>query len=151
VQGSDDGDARGVAFSPDGNRMFMVGRPTRVTGQIQVFDTSVDESGMPKNAAIGQVEICSAPSEIGLYDPGDGLRLYVPCFGNGQVWVINAAGLNVEATIDVGIGPSSIAIATSRRQAYVGNYGEDTITVVDLDRNSPTYHYGVLRLGQKRQ
>ena len=41
-------------------------------------------------------------------------------------------------------------IAPDRRLAYVANYGDDTISVIDLDPASATYHHTVLQLGKLR-
>ena len=44
-----------------------------------------------------------------------------------------------------------VVVSTARKKLYVGNYAEDTITVIDLDPASRTRHRAILRLGRPRQ
>jgi DNA-binding beta-propeller fold protein YncE len=156
-----DGDARGVAFSPDGDQAFVV---SRLPPSLMTFDTSIDpDTGTPRHEMRNQVALCShlvvaaggGPDAIAIIDVNDDPavyepRAYVTCFDIGEVWVVDTDRGLLEATIPVGRGPDSIVISTVHKQAYVGNYGDDTISVVDIDPQSPTYQHAVLQLGELR-
>jgi DNA-binding beta-propeller fold protein YncE len=140
-------DARDLVFSEDGNRLYLISRtPT----SLQVFDTSLDANGAPKNQLIGVLELCEQAATLALADFGLGPRVVVPCFGNGQVWVIDAVSLAIETTEDVGRGPAAVAISPSRKRIYVANYAEDTLSVLDATPQVKTQNRTVLRLGTPR-
>jgi hypothetical protein len=146
--------SRGIAFSADGNRAYIV---NRAPPMLHIVDTSLDELGLPRNQFIGGVEICSdasnlavvnLPEEEGEEDRGD--RIFVACFRNGQVWSIDPRGTAVDAIIDVGRGPHAVVAAPERRRLYVSNNLESTVAVVNLEPESPTVNRVVLRLGRPR-
>jgi DNA-binding beta-propeller fold protein YncE len=143
-----DGDARAIRFSDDGSRAYLV---SRTPASVIVVDTSLDEQGTPRNQVLGSVEVCLQPEDLQVADTGEGPRAYVPCFASGEVWVVDVVNMRLVDTIQVGRGPDAIAVSASRKQAYVANYGEDTVSVIDLDPSSPTYHHAVLALGLERE
>ena len=141
------GDARGIQFSADGNRAYIV---NRLPPALYVYDTSIGDEGLPVNQALGQIELCEQPSAIRIVDAGGGPKAYLPCFATGRLWIIDLGTLTVEAAIDVGTAPDGIAVSTTRKQAYVTNYADDTIAVVDIDPTSPTFDQAIIRLGKQR-
>lgn len=147
AQGGTDADARGLAFTSDGKRMVMV---SRTPASLYTLDTSIDRDGRPANRVIGQVEICAQPSGVAI-DEGDRQGVaYVPCFGSGELWAVDLATQRLVATITVGRGPSGVAVDSARHLAFVVDYADDTVTVVDLDPANLTYQHAVLVLGKKR-
>jgi DNA-binding beta-propeller fold protein YncE len=157
-----DGDARGVAFSPEGDQAFVV---SRTPASLMVFDTSIDPTtGTPRHVLTHQVALCThltagidggGPDALAVVDVNDDPavfepRVYVTCFDIGQIWVVDTDRGRLESTIPVGRGPDSFTISAVHKQAYVGNYGDDTISVIDLDTQSPTYQHAVLQLGELR-
>ncbi len=141
-------DTRGMAFSQDGNRLYLLNRkpPT-----MQIFDTSIGPTGVPRNEVIGAVDICRQASTITVVDSGDGERAFLTCFQDGQIYVIDPRGRGrVEDIITVGRGPYAVAAAPDSRLLYVTNFLEDTVAVIDLTPGSPTRHRVVLRIGQPR-
>jgi DNA-binding beta-propeller fold protein YncE len=156
-----DGDARGVSFSPDGDEAYVV---SRTPSSLMIFDTSIDPTtGAPRHLLRSQVALCphltaglgGGPDAVAVVDIDDDPavfepRVYVTCFDIGEIWVVDTDRGLLEATVPVGRGPDSIAISTAHQQAYVGNYGDDTISVIDLDTQSPTYQHAVLQLGELR-
>lgn len=161
-------DTRALQFSKDGSRLYVVNRnpPT-----VQIYDTSADESGFPRNAAVGGSDICREASTITLLDAGDGERAYVTCFLDGQMYVVDPAGLSqVTNIVTVGRGPYGIAAAgglnpaattvttgadnatvtTVHKQLFVSNFLEDTIAVVDVTPTSAKRDRVVLRIGLPR-
>ena len=141
------GDARALAFSTDGNRLYLV---SRTPSSLKVFDTSIDATGAPRNALIGVMEICDQPATLELADFGRGLRVVVPCFLTGQVWVVDPATLTIESVEDVGRGPTAVAVSLSRKRIYVANYAEDTLSVLDATPGARTEARMVLRIGTPR-
>lgn len=155
-------DTRDVQFSPPGNnnKMYVVNRRPP---SLQVFDTSLDPSGFPRNVATGASDICRQPSKVTVFGAGADERAYVTCFQDGQVYVVDPRGQSqVEDIITVGRGPYS-AVATSypkdppdplvtmpRSLVFVSNFLEDTIAVVDVTPTSATRNRVVLRIGRPK-
>ncbi len=141
------GDARGITFTPDGDRAFVV---NRTPPELLVFDTSLTASGAPRNELLGQLTLCEQPVQVAVADFGAGLRAYVPCFASGRVGVTRPELRTLEAVISVGAGPIGVAAAPGRKRVYVTNFAEDTIAVIDAKPGSPTQNRAVLELGRER-
>ncbi len=62
----------------------------------------------------------------------DGRRLYLVAFGSRRLAVLDASGQVLER-IEVGGGPAGLALDETRRQAFVLNRFDLTISLVDLD------------------
>ena len=60
-------DGRGIAFSQDGNRAYIV---NRVPAMLHIFDTSLDPLGVPRNEFISSVEICAEASNLEIVPGG---------------------------------------------------------------------------------
>lgn len=141
-------DTRGMTFSPDGSRLYLVNRRPP---SIQVLDTSIGPTGFPKNETIGATDICRQASTVALAGSGDDERAYVTCFQDGQLYVIDPRGLvQVEDIILVGRGPYAVTPARTRNRLFVTNFLEDTIAVIDTQPGSPTRNRVVLRIGKAR-
>jgi DNA-binding beta-propeller fold protein YncE len=141
-------DSRGIAFSSNGDRMYLINRKPP---SLQIYDTSTSSTGFPKNQGIGATDICRQSSTLAVMDAGDGERVYVSCFQDGQVYVVDPRGLGtVEQIITVGRGPYSVVAAPNRKKIYVTNFLEDTIVVVDASPTSTSYNRVVLRIGDVR-
>jgi DNA-binding beta-propeller fold protein YncE len=141
-------DSRGLAFTADGNRMLVINRspPT-----LQIYDTSLDEAGFPKNQAVAVYDICRDASGLTVGDVGDGELALVTCFREGTVFIIDATGRRqTDAVVSVGRGPFDIVISPTHEKAYVTNFLEDTVGVIDLDPESATRFREVLRIGETR-
>jgi DNA-binding beta-propeller fold protein YncE len=139
-------DTRGMAFSSDGNRMYLINREPP---SLQVYDTSLKPTGFPANTGVGATDICRQASTLTTFDTGDGDRIYITCFSDGQVYVVDPRGLaSVEDILTVGRGPYAIAVAPTRKKVYVTDFLEDTIAVIDVAPGSPTRNRVVLRIGK---
>jgi len=139
---------RDIAFSADGNHAYILNRSPPM---LHIIDTSLDDQGVPKNLLQAGVEICPEASNLSVANAGRGERVYVACFGAGQVWVVDPAGAVVDAIIDVGRGPHGLVASPDRARLYVTNHLEDTVAVIDLTPESTTENRVVLRLGRTRQ
>jgi hypothetical protein len=140
-------DSRSLIFAPDGSRAYAIGRSPPA---LQTFDTTLDETGAPRHTALGLVELCTQPANLALADFGQGPRVAVPCFANGQVWIIDPERSLLVATEDVGRGPNGVAASAKHHKIYVGNYADDTLMVVDEKPGLPSTNRAVLRLGAVR-
>ncbi|MEO8845446.1 MAG: YncE family protein [Kofleriaceae bacterium] len=139
-------DTRGLTFSPTGDQMYLINREPP---SLQVFDTSLKTTGFPANKGIGATDICRQASKLTSFDSGAGERIYITCFSDGQVYVVDPRGQSyVEDIIDVGRGPYAVAAAPSRKKIYVTNFLENTIAVIDVAPDSPTRNRVVLRIGE---
>ena len=137
-------DARGIAFNADGSRGYVVNRSPPA---LQILDTSQGPGGHPRNEPIGSVGVCREGSTARVADTGRGERVYVACFRDHEVWVVNPATQAVDTIIPVGRGPHGLAISEDDALLFVTGFLDDTISVVDLEEGSPTEHRVVLRLG----
>jgi YVTN family beta-propeller protein len=106
-----------MAFSPTGNRLYLLNRrpPT-----LQILDTSLSPTGVPLNRLAGAVDICRQASTVTVVDSGDGERVYLTCFQDGQIYVVDPRGTGrVEEVITVGQGPYSVAATPGGQRLYV--------------------------------
>ncbi len=141
-------DTRGMAFSSDGSRLYLVNRRPP---SLQIYDTSIGPTGSPRNKPVGATDMCRQASTLAVVDAGDGERVYVTCFQDGQLYIVDPRGdAHVEDIITVGRGPYAVAASASRRKLYVTNFLEDTIAVVDIAPDSPRRNRVVLRIGEPR-
>jgi YVTN family beta-propeller protein len=127
----------GVAVSQDGARLYVAhlidSGNTGFTGAISVIDTVSN--------------IVAATLPIGPFDPrgiavtSQGDRIYVANSPLNSVLVINPIGLQVIATIPVGINPVSVAVNPTGTRVYVTNRnfagvaGNDTVSVIESATN----------------
>jgi DNA-binding beta-propeller fold protein YncE len=145
TQAGDSEDTRGMKFSPDGNTLYLINRDPP---SLQIFDTSLTDTGYPANRAIAVADLCRDASSLQIVDSGDGDRVYVSCFDDGLLDVIDPRGGGVLLDqITTGSGPYGVAAAPSRNKLYVTNFLDDTIAVIDIAAGSPTRDRVVLRIG----
>jgi DNA-binding beta-propeller fold protein YncE len=140
-------DTRGMAFSPSGDRLYLLNRkpPT-----LQIIDTSIGLTGVPNNETVGAVDICRQASTVTVVDSGDGERAYLTCFQDGQIYVVDPRGRGrVEDIVTVGRGFYGVAAAPGGQRLYVTNFLENTVAVIDLTPGSPTRNRVVLRIGEE--
>jgi hypothetical protein len=145
-------DTRGIQFSADGQRLYVVNRRPP---SLQIYDTSAGPTGVPRNSALGATDICRQASSVAVMQTGTAEdpqeRAYVTCFQDGQVYVVDPAGQSmVEDIITVGRGPYAIAAAPDQKLVFVSNVLEDTIAVIDVEPRSPKRNRVVLRIGVPR-
>ena len=134
-------DNRGVAFGPGGERMYVVNRQPP---SLVAFDMSL-EDGLPKGEPMWVEEVCAEPSLLRLAPERD--LAYVVCFGTAQIHVVDTATGRVVGQIATGKGPNELVLDHQRRCAFVANFLENTVGVIDLDPSHATYHRMVLRIG----
>ena len=93
------------------------------------------------------IETCSSPTFLYQHDTGEGPRLYVNCFDTGEVYVFDPAGPTLLTTFFVGRGPAGMVFDTARPLAYVLDFSQNDVSVLDLAPGSPTQYHVIQRLG----
>ena len=149
-------DVRGVAFQEGGNRAFFLdNRPPAVF----VVDTRIEpQTGLPRNQVIDIIPVCLGASHLEtrtFVDQGRTVtRIYVACFTAGQFMVLDPDLGAVIAVTNIGQGPFDLAFnfgpgmpEPALRRAYVSNYVDTTISVVDLQPGSPTENRVIATIG----
>jgi DNA-binding beta-propeller fold protein YncE len=139
-------DTRGLAFSEDGTRAFVV---DRAPPALLVIDTSL-EDGLPRNQIIDAIALCPEPSLLYLKRIGGANRAYVVCFAAGSAYVVDTDALRLIDTITLGRGPNAMAFSLDHPDqplGFVANYVENDIGVIDLLPGSPTEHQVIARIG----
>ncbi|MDB4982149.1 MAG: hypothetical protein JWM82_2901 [Myxococcales bacterium] len=138
------GELRGLQFvSP--TQAFAL---QRVPPALVAFDVT---GGILGNVPTGIVETCAAPTFLQAYGGGTDSRLFVTCFEAGQVYVVDPSIPGVVAVIDVGRGPAGLVFSAagtkSPARAYVVGFGHNNVSIVDLERGSPTQYHVIQKLG----
>jgi sugar lactone lactonase YvrE len=89
--------------------------------------------------------------EMKLHDAGRGPHVFVVCFEAGQVYVVDPRLFTVVGVVNFGRGPTSIAFSPrDPTTAYVSEFIDNDIAVVDFRPGSPTEYRVVQRLGFPR-
>ncbi len=142
--------ARDIVFREDGNRAFILNRDPPA---LHVIDTSLDESGTPKNDLVRAISLCTQPARLAVGTVGGRERVYVSCFDVGEVWVIDPdAGERIAFTL-VGRGPNAVTLVDfeGTPRLIVGNVLEDTLSILDLTPGSDFENGVIMKLGISRQ
>jgi hypothetical protein len=105
------------------------------------------------------LETCSSPTFLYKFNPeapldtagGPGTRLYVSCQDTGEVYIFDPFIPRLEMVFLVGRAPAGMVFAQSptsgKPVAYAIGFGDNNISVVDLDPLSSTRHHVVQRIG----
>jgi DNA-binding beta-propeller fold protein YncE len=123
--------ARGLAVSDDGAFGYLA---TRTPAALLELDATIHE-------LTDMTTVCTDPSIVELFrhdsgtpDPADDVTYaFVLCFLTGQVFIVDTEALIVRAVRSVGSSPHAIAFDRTRRRAFVSNFRESTISVIEID------------------
>jgi hypothetical protein len=168
-------DVRGLAVGSGGRRLYAV---SRFPAALVAFDV-LERDGVEQVEPAWVAEVCSEPSNVVLgphdLDPEADFA-YVVCFAEAAVFVVDTASGAVVGRIETGRGPNGIALdvgtlrgcerdaacgSTSgeRCQAgrcvkrfarmFVANFLENTVGLIDLRPESPSYRTMVARMGRQ--
>ena len=69
----------------------------------------------------------------------DANRVYVANTPAGTLDVIDRTTHTIVARVSVGVDPVSVAVRPDGKEVWVSNHVSDSVSVVDSDRNSPTF------------
>jgi YVTN family beta-propeller protein len=113
--------------------------------------------GAPANDLTESIDVCQTPSHITVHreviDGAPGRpsrvasRVYVTCFLSNQIMVVDPDTAVVTDTILVGRGPNDLEFDDARQRAYVTNFSEMTIGVIDIRPGSETRNRMIARIG----
>ena len=144
-------DARGVAISADGKRLFMVGRVPDT-----LLEIKIDESqGIPVLTFVRAVPLPSSPNDVKIISrPGKGDLVAVSCTGAGSVVLYDdVVGDLVSQIAGVGVQPYSLAVDVRGNGAriFVSDFGDGRVGVIDVpDLNRPQDARVVAHLGAQQ-
>jgi DNA-binding beta-propeller fold protein YncE len=139
-------DTRALQFV--GDKMYAMNRNPP---SVMTFDTSVGDTGTPGVTLESAVDVCREGERITVGGDGDGDRIYVTCFQDGQLYVVDPRGEgSAPDIITTGRGPYAAAASATRHRVYVTNFLEDTISVIDTAAGSPTQGRVVLKIGEPK-
>jgi YVTN family beta-propeller protein len=116
----------GIGISPDSRHIYTssvyINEIVRIdTSTLQVVGRAVMDN------CRGAVRVVPTPAT--------GRTLVVNCADNGRVLLVDADTLKIRYTIPVGTVPIGITVPDDR-YAYVANMGDDTISVIDINRGT---------------
>jgi hypothetical protein len=119
--------ARGIAVTSDGHRAFMVTRTPDAMVELDLDNYAMTDT----------VTVCKEPSVLELYEDDNGttdtfddkVYAFVLCFFTGQVYIIDTSVMLTEVRV-TGAGPQAIAFDHKRKLAYIANFRESTVTVI---------------------
>jgi YVTN family beta-propeller protein len=143
-----------AAFDPSSNRLYVVnieahnevrfepnlsGRFTTTRVSIVDFKTptpKITDANLNSHINLDVPEGSDSERALSLALPADIARgangsLYVAATGSAKVGILDAAG-SVQARINVGQGPTGLAIDEARQRLYVLNRFDETLSAVDL-------------------
>ncbi len=123
--------ARGLAVTDDGSYAYLA---TRTPAALLELDAEAHE-------LTDMTTVCTDPSIVELFrsdgdtaDPADDVTYaFVLCFLTGQVFIVDTEALIVRAVRSVGSSPHAIAFDRTRRRAFVSNFRESTISVIEIE------------------
>jgi DNA-binding beta-propeller fold protein YncE len=149
-------DIRGILFSPikpdqqDQPRAYVLYRNdsdvSANPAALVVLDRHIKNDGTPANTPIDVLEVCGGPTAMQWNTVQD--RIYITCYDDGQIYIVDPTALVVTAIIDVGAGPTSLVFPSGNTGvAYVASFANSHLSVIDLVPGSPTENHVVMRMG----
>jgi YVTN family beta-propeller protein/cysteine-rich repeat protein len=127
----------GVAWSPDGTRIWVTNRDAKSVSVIDVLSRTV----------VGTVAVGGQPLGIAVHPflP----RAYVTSYDDDRLRVVDTSTLTVVDTVQVGNGPAGVAIHPAGGYVYVANYIAGTVSVINVatDGIVDTVHTPALPVG----
>lgn len=131
---------RGIAFADGGQRVLVTYR----TPAALLFIDGADAVPALPQAVVTNVPVGAKPGIVEVAESGAGGAevAYVPCYNDDTLWAVDVATATPIAVVNVGAGPYHVSLAFSEKvkRAYVTNFLDHTISVIDIDPASPFYH-----------
>jgi hypothetical protein len=133
-------ETRGVEFIDDRRSFVLQRSPPALIGFLDSTPTDV-------------LETCGSPTFLDQHDSGVGPRLFVTCFADGEIYVFDPAVPRLVKTFRVGRGPAGLVFDEKlgrRPVAYVVGFGDNNVSVIDLEPGSETEYQVIQRIGFPR-
>lgn len=103
---------------------------------------------------LSTMEICQGPTQLVQPTDPDGNPLFgepllfITCFDSGELYIVDPSVPQIRTIIPVGREPiNTVFDAHDPTRAYVMTFGENNVSVVDLDPTSPTVNRVIERIG----
>lgn len=142
---------RGIALSPAGDRAYVVSREPE---SILVLDTSLDDDDDYTDRFVEAIEIGAGPSVVRTFADDShplGYLVYAVCFAEDRIFVIDPAVNEVVDIILTRRGPHDLTFDPERKVAYLANFLESTVSIIDIDPTSGRFHEILTTLGRPRR
>lgn len=143
-------DVRGISYDARARRLYLVNREPPA---LLALDMAPGLDGNPKKSALWAAEVCSEPSLLQLGQdharpgqPSAGLA-YVVCFGSAQIYVVDLRLGKVIDQIPVGKGPHSLVLDDANKRAFIANFIDNSVGVIDLDPSHARFNRMAMRIG----
>ncbi len=130
----------GVAVTPDGRYAYITNNGSNT---ISVIDTALHEVVGSLNVAPGPAGVASTPDGKQVYVTSPGPIINNNGFFGNTVSVINTATNRLVGAISGGIGTFGVAFTPDGKFAYVGNNGDDTVSVINTAGNTTVSTIGI--------
>ena len=94
---------RGMVFSSDYSRLYVAWRSP---ASLAILDVVPNGSGVPNNRLVDSIVLGKKPSGLAIAPTGPGGRdlVYVSCYGEDAIWVVDPAERTTVATIPMRLG-----------------------------------------------
>jgi DNA-binding beta-propeller fold protein YncE len=141
----------------------------RVLPALVGFDIARSNDGALTSIPTDVIETCSSPTFLYQYPPpqlpepppsapavplspydatpDNPTRLFINCFDTGEVYVVDPSIPSLITTLMVGRGPAGMFFDKYNQVAYVLNFTQNNVVVMDLAPGSPTQYHVIQRLG----
>jgi len=124
---------RSLLFSQDKDRLYLTNQSPN---SLLVFDTSEGDNDAVSgtvNHIIDMLDMPQGPNRMAWVSTGEKDLLYITSFSDDAVAIVDPAIPAIVGRVEVGEGPFDILVdQTKRRQAYVSNFAEHSVSVLDL-------------------
>jgi YVTN family beta-propeller protein len=142
---------RGLAISPNSDRAYITSRDPE---SIMVLDITHDDWDNYEDRFTDIIEIGQGASIVRIYaDPSfpDGYLVYAVCFDEDRIFVIDPSVNEVVRVITTRRGPYDLVFDPTHKVGYLVNFLESTISVIDVDPESPRFHTILTTLGRPKR
>lgn len=133
--------ARDLAISRDGTRLYAT---YRTPDSFITLDIADDGRGNPRNRVLNKIAMANDPTAMAIHEVDGQELVYVSCFRDDRVEVVDPIAGQVIASIKTGAGPSGLTVVDRPdlgvRRLYVALFTDQAIGVIDIDPTSPFYH-----------
>ena len=152
IDAADPGDnQRGIVLSPNRELAYVISRSPE---SLLVLDVSRDEAGDYLDRFLAVVEIGNGPSIVRVLEDSRfpaGYMIYVVCFSEDRVFVIDPATNVVVDIIATRRGPHDLVFDPRTGVGYLANFLESTVSVLDVNPESQRFHTILTTLGTPRR